>query len=290
MNPPTQSVSVYRELAEWYERHGQVPMRDRFLILAADAALAADQADEAERLRQRVLQGSRHHMLRPYASFVEAAQAADVQTYVRDLRVNYPPEVAANLLHTLRATEAEGAPGDVPSGAFVRPAPPEPANEIPPTAPLIDLHGPGRRPTDRAGRNEPAPRLDSRQSFPVPFDDEEAPPAKPPAPQQPRPATGGGTGPMSRPAPASALPVTRPIQQPLPRATAKPAPAAPPPAPRKPAEAPAPLPRPAAPAEPPTPQAGSWLSSALFGILLALALALAAFTLARPFLPPEWLP
>src|SRR5688572_1432363 len=66
------NLSIYRELADHYDRLGQVSMRDRFLMLAADAALAAGQPDEAERLRQRLLATSRHHMLRPYASFAEA--------------------------------------------------------------------------------------------------------------------------------------------------------------------------------------------------------------------------
>ena len=95
-------LSVYRELADRYDHLGQVSMRDRFLILAADAALEGGRAGEAETLRQRLLQGSRHHMLRPYYSFAEAACAADVQSYLHDLRTNYPLEVAQQLLDSLK--------------------------------------------------------------------------------------------------------------------------------------------------------------------------------------------
>ena len=51
MDPRENLLRVYRELADWYERQRQPQMRDRFLMLAADAALAAGRPDEAERLR-----------------------------------------------------------------------------------------------------------------------------------------------------------------------------------------------------------------------------------------------
>src|SRR4051794_24700922 len=102
MGPQTQNMQLYSDLADAYERLGQVTMRDRFLMLAADAALQMLLTDEAERFRQRLLSGSRHHMLRPYGSFVEAAEAPDVQTYLRDLRLNYPPDVAEQMLASLQ--------------------------------------------------------------------------------------------------------------------------------------------------------------------------------------------
>ena len=60
-----QTVRTYRELAEDYGRQGQAQMRDRFLVLAADAALAAGQTEEAEHLRGRLLQHNPHHLLKP---------------------------------------------------------------------------------------------------------------------------------------------------------------------------------------------------------------------------------
>src|SRR5262249_52116713 len=60
MDPHTQALHVYRELADRFAERGDAAMRDRFLILAADAALAAGLPDEAEWLRHRLLQASRH--------------------------------------------------------------------------------------------------------------------------------------------------------------------------------------------------------------------------------------
>ena len=44
------------ELADWDERQGLDQLRDRFLVLAADAALSGGNAVEAERLRGRLLE------------------------------------------------------------------------------------------------------------------------------------------------------------------------------------------------------------------------------------------
>jgi hypothetical protein len=97
-------VQVYKELSDWYDRRSEPPMRDRFLVLAADAALRNGRTDEAERLRIRLLKLSPYHLLKPYSSFTQAMQAPDVQTYIRDLRLNYPPEVALVLLNSLRTS------------------------------------------------------------------------------------------------------------------------------------------------------------------------------------------
>src|SRR5713101_223049 len=102
MPPAEQATRIYRELAEDYGRQGQAQMRDRFLVLAADAALAAGQHAEAERLRGRLLQHNPHHLLKPYFSFAEAMKSADVQNYVSALRRSHPYEKAENLLEGLR--------------------------------------------------------------------------------------------------------------------------------------------------------------------------------------------
>src|SRR5579875_3384682 len=94
---------VYKELADWYERQGQAAMRDRFLILSAEAAFSAGNRDEAERLRQRLLQGNPHHMLKPFNSFAQALQSTNIQIYIHDLQVNYPPQTAEDLLRDLRS-------------------------------------------------------------------------------------------------------------------------------------------------------------------------------------------
>src|SRR5262245_59904189 len=72
MDAPADNLNTYRELADVYERNGQNSERDHCLILAAYSALEAGHAAEAERLRQRLLQNSRNHQLRAYASFERA--------------------------------------------------------------------------------------------------------------------------------------------------------------------------------------------------------------------------
>jgi hypothetical protein len=223
MDAASECLSVYRELADHYDRLGQVSMRDRFLMLAADAALEAGQPAEAERMRQRLLATSRHHMLRPYASFAEAARAPDVDTYLRDLKTNYPLDDARDLLDTLRSAEP-------------------PPRAIPPTAPLLDLN---------ARRAEPAPIYPLRQDEPEPA---------------PRPRAQPVPGRRAAPAAAPRPPATTPA-------------------------APAPHPVPVAPLAREKPRSESaWLSGVLTVIAVTAGLVLAAFTLARPFLPASWLP
>ncbi|MHB8736662.1 MAG: hypothetical protein ACYC6M_15275, partial [Terriglobales bacterium] len=115
-------LQVYKELADWYERQGQPAMRDRFLILAAESAFSAGKPEEAERLRQRLLQGNPHHMLKPFSSFAQALQSTNIQIYIHDLQVNYPPKTAEGLLQGLRGGSEATLPGAVPQ-----------------TAPLIEL-------------------------------------------------------------------------------------------------------------------------------------------------------
>jgi hypothetical protein len=103
-------MRTYRELAEDYGRQGQSQMRDRFLVLAADAALAAGQENEAELLRGRLLKHNPHHLLKPYRSFAEAMKAADVQNYVFGLRRSHPHDKAEILLDGLRR-DAKFGPG-----------------------------------------------------------------------------------------------------------------------------------------------------------------------------------
>src|ERR1700735_3957604 len=98
MSPKTRSLQLYEELAVWYDRQGQAKLRDWFLVLAADAALGSGQAEHAERLRQRLLHVNPHHLLRPFGSFAEALRSPDVESYVADLRRNYPVETAEQLL------------------------------------------------------------------------------------------------------------------------------------------------------------------------------------------------
>jgi hypothetical protein len=252
MNTQVNSLAVYKELADHYERQKQPAMRDRFLVLAADAAWKAGQPDEAERLRQRLLQANPHHLLKPYSSFAQALEAPDVQTYVRDLRTNYPPELAEGLLRNVRPAAAQTEPEKPPAS-------------VPVTAPLVDLGGDATLPLD-ATLAQPLkvyPLKDEPES-PRPT---AAPPGRP-APRKDAPPKSG---------PPAARPATPAAGAPRPAPAARPTPAAPlydpiPPPPEAPA------------------QGGAWLGSALGGLVGLAGLALAAYTLGRPFLPPGWLP
>lgn len=228
------ALQVYKELADWYERQGQAAMRDRFLILAAEAAFSAGKSEEAERLRQRLLQGNPHHMLKPFSSFAQALQSTNIQIYIHDLQVNYPPETAAELLRNLRS----GVP----------PTPAEAGPSAAETAPVVEV------------RDEPTPDAPQGPLQVYPLRDEPGPtppPALPaPPPQKKRPTR--------YPTP---LPRTQPIL------------------PRSPRPAAAPLPPSSESAAP----AGVWLPLLLFGMTVTAGVALAFYTLARPFLPPEWL-
>jgi hypothetical protein len=237
---------VYRELADWHERQGLAQLRDRFLVLAAAAAFSAGWSDEAERLRQRLLRGTPHHLLRPFYSFAEAMHSADVQGYLDDLRRQYPLEKAEKLLDSLR--------GHVPQpGRRESPF-------LPPTAPDIDI---GPAPDDTTEPLKVYRMQDEPDDFvPIlpPWDDV--------------PAT---TRPVSRP---------RPTRTTLPRPVAIPV---------RPTALRRPVPRPESALgggylDEGDDAAGSWVGALLSVLVLAAAGALAFYTLAGPFLPPEWLP
>ena len=273
MDSASERLGVYRELADTYDRLGQVSMRDRFMILAADAALEAGQQPEAERLRQRLLQASRYHMLRPYHSFAEAIQSPDVQTYLRDLRANYPLDVARQLLATLLPTGAVSTSS--PAAPLALHSPPAaipiertpPAAEpiypmIPATAPLIDLYGrkaPVARPAWQPAIN-PAPMIEPMEMTPAPPNHR---PLAQPLPGRP-PAARHAAIPFAPTPPPSAPPATRALP------SVKPAPL---------------LPRPS---RRPDPTGGSWLTFLLVGVAVVCGVVLVVFTLARPFLPAGW--
>jgi hypothetical protein len=175
MTTPDNLVVIYKELADWHERQGRPQMRDRFLVLAADAALSAGRPAEADLLLARLLRTNPHHMLRSFTSFAAAMASPNINTYVAELRRTYPPQQAAEQFDSLRASR--GAP-----------APRRPTSTIPPTAPVVDL-------------DDEIPQLDEdREPLKVYRiqDDTEPPPAPPrPAP----PAAPRPPAPAPRPVP-----------------------------------------------------------------------------------------
>ncbi len=197
MPSAAQAVRIYRELADWHQEQGQPQQRDRFLVLAADAALAGGQGDEAERLRGRLLQLNPHHLLKPYASFAEATRAGDVQSYLSALRQSHPWEAAERMLATLRPDELETR-SDAPKEE------PEP--------PVFRVR---REPEERQAepsRVRQTPQPQTRVAQPaLPRAQPAAPPPGPPKPRgnlPPRPATRDDTFDLE-PEP-NPLPVRRP--------------------------------------------------------------------------------
>lgn len=247
-----QILRIYQDLADWHEQHGPPHVRDRFLILAADAALGAGREDEADRLRHRLLQVNPHHMLRPFSSFAEALQSPDVRNYVHDLRKSYPPDVAMEMHEEIREKNVE-APG-------------RPVAPIPPTMPVVDLDlpPPAREPKspdpavvywDTPKKKPPTSKPAAVPSKPAPRPTADRKPA-PPDPPQTAPGKLGRMATARRQAP--------PLMS---------TPVAPPPAHQ--------------PAEPEEEESsgGGWVAAVLFGVLLIAGVALAVYTLLRPFLP-----
>ncbi|HEX5272562.1 MAG TPA: hypothetical protein VFW33_18820 [Gemmataceae bacterium] len=230
MASPDNLVLIYKELADVHERQGRPQLRDRYLVLAADAALGADRSAEADLLMARLLRANPHHMLRPFPSFADAMASPDIRNYVAELRRTHPPKQAEAEFDALRTGRAGAAPRQT--------------RALPPTAPVVDL--------DAEDKREPLKLHREQDGADTP------PPARAPKPAAPKPAA-------PKPAPPKAAP--RPIT-------------------------PIPLAREPAPERPPAPVAdaeeasrGAWLSATLFVLVLAAGLALAGWTLLRPFLP-----
>jgi hypothetical protein len=253
-------LQVYRDLADWYERQGEAAMRDRFLVLAADAAFTSGQPQEAERLRQRLLHGNPHHMLKPFNSFNQALQSSTIQIYIHDLRTNYPAETAEKLLRSLHGSH-------------------DPEPTLPQTAPLIQFNDKETLPLGAdieplkvySLREEPEPTLKSEPPV-APTSLNRAVPPTQPVPFRPTPTKPSA----GRPNPNLPAPRAQPI---LPQSPASPWPASP-----KPTD-----PALAAPVAEPTAATGAWLTLMLLGMTVTAGCALAVYTLARPFLPPQWL-
>src|SRR5438067_1975422 len=154
MRNPETMLRVYEELANRFAKQNEPRFRDHCLVLGADAALSSGRPQDADRLRQRLLQFNPHHLLRPFSSMVEAMQAPDVQEYVADLRRQWPPEFVQKLYlgggepPAEPETPAPSRRTEVPKQTEpgVRDAPaarPLQAKEVrPPSAPALELPAP----------------------------------------------------------------------------------------------------------------------------------------------------
>jgi hypothetical protein len=124
-------VRVYCELATVFAEQGQDQLRDRFLVLAADAAREFNLDAQAEELRVRLLEFNPHHLLKPFASFEEAMSADDVRSYVEGLRKKYPFEESEQLLNELRNERSRLGPGEPAMATPRDPTPPQDADDAP---------------------------------------------------------------------------------------------------------------------------------------------------------------
>jgi hypothetical protein len=135
---------IYEELSGCYARQKQGPVRDRLLVLAADAASSTGNSLEAERLRARLLQLSPHHLLKPFPSFAEAAKTKDVQSYIAGLRRTYPAHAVEGLLENAR----KGAPlPDLAAAPLSAPAPTRPPQPPPASSPQPLKPQPAQQPS-----------------------------------------------------------------------------------------------------------------------------------------------
>jgi hypothetical protein len=125
MASPDNLVLIYKELADAHERQNRPQMRDRYLVLAVDAALSAGRGAEADLLMARLLRANPHHMLRPFPSFAEAMASSDIRNYVGELRRTHPPQQAEAEFDALRAGRAAAAPRQT--------------RALPPTAPVVNI-------------------------------------------------------------------------------------------------------------------------------------------------------
>ncbi len=243
MPAPEETINLYFNLAEEHERTGQVQERDRFLVLAADAAFTAGREEQAEQLRRTLLARNPHHLLKPYASYAEAIGSRDILVYVQQLRRSFPYEKAEHLLVSLRG-----------GGTSLKPVvPPDEEFDLPMDA---DAGG-SDRPRSTLGPVPKPPSPTPRRETVAPFSVE--PPSKSSA--KPQPARGPqpfGVTPSAKPTAKAGNPLGFLTQES--RALVR---------------------RPAP--EPEAPPAGGWVGAFLFVVVLCAGLALFGYTFVWPF-------
>lgn len=254
-----QTFRTYQELATLYAEEGQAQLRDRFLVLAADALYSAGRVEDAERVRTRLLQVNPHHLIKPFASYDQAMSSTDVKDYVVGLRRTYPPEKAAGLLEQIRAGGDMAAPEPTPRKENFDTIRPDrkpgdrPAGDAPVFRFQDDIDPEASLPRTRPEPLSRPPQRDISRGAPAqsPARPSIASPARPARPDRPeRPMNAGGTPPRWQP-PESAPVWDRGFMD----------------------------------GEPGEAFAGAWVAACLFWLLLLGGLALTGWTLAGPFLP-----
>lgn len=97
-DPHDAAMLAFVKLSGISQDRNQLGPRDKFLVLAAAAALRAGWLPVAERCRELVLAHNGVHMLRHYSSFVDAYKADDFQTYLKQVERFCSYEKAEHLL------------------------------------------------------------------------------------------------------------------------------------------------------------------------------------------------
>jgi hypothetical protein len=170
----TDATELYLKLADEHDKLLRFQERDRFLLLAADAALSEGRKDEAEGIRKRLLGLNPSHLLKPYANLTEALQSQDIAAYVQQLRVGFPVDKAESLLNSLRggskkaagrtASQLADEEFSLPMDADTQPSPPASAPVLS-LAPLPESSSaPANRKRDRAN---PDPGQTARTAAPA---------------------------------------------------------------------------------------------------------------------------
>lgn len=93
-----ESLIVYLHLARAFELRRQPLERDKMLVLAGAEAAEQGLHPIGAMCGRKILENNTGHMLRYYPSFAHALADDDFQTYLRQVRRNYPREKAELML------------------------------------------------------------------------------------------------------------------------------------------------------------------------------------------------
>lgn len=110
---PDEALATYLSLTEQMDREsgtGAKGLRDQFLVLAMDAAKSAGRAEMAGSLWQRLASVSPGHPVTRYRDFATAFQSAEALTVIRELKLEFPPEMAKERLEKLRGAVPKTSP------------------------------------------------------------------------------------------------------------------------------------------------------------------------------------
>jgi hypothetical protein len=135
------SVDIYQQLADVYHHQGKFPERDRFLVLAMDAAHASGQGPRSEQIRAQLLEMNPHHLIKPYASSQEALQSPNFANYLGQLRKNFTPAKAQALLQDVGKAAPRKATMLAPEASFPT-ADPVSDQQRPPKWSTVDVPSP----------------------------------------------------------------------------------------------------------------------------------------------------